>query len=135
LVVFEHIKNDGKAVREVYRVLKKEGILLFTVPAFQNLYSSHDRALNHYRRYNKRRLESVLRKFKDIETYYWNSFLFLPIAIIRLAKRRSDPQVDTVNIPAWLDSLFYNILIIDSWFIRKGLSMPMGLSIAGYARK
>ena len=26
--VFEHIKNDGKAVREVYRVLKKEGILL-----------------------------------------------------------------------------------------------------------
>ena len=45
--VFEHISNDKLAVSEIYRVLKKEGHLIFSIPAFQCLYSFHDKALGH----------------------------------------------------------------------------------------
>lgn len=52
--VFEHIERDDIAVKEVYRVLKKGGSLIFSVPAFQGLYSAHDKALAHFRRYSKK---------------------------------------------------------------------------------
>jgi len=51
--VFQHIENDEIAIKEAYRVLKKKGILFFSVPALQKLYSSHDKALEHKRRYSK----------------------------------------------------------------------------------
>ena len=51
--VFEHIPDDKKAINEVSRVLKKDGHLIFSVPAFQFLYSAHDKALEHKRRYSK----------------------------------------------------------------------------------
>ena len=52
--VFEHIENDTKAVSEVYRTLKKGGALVYSVPAGPNLFSSHDVALEHFRRYDKK---------------------------------------------------------------------------------
>ena len=61
--VFEHIINDKKSVDEVYRVLKNGGVLIFTVPAFQSLFSSHDKALQHQRRYNKKSVKDLLSKF------------------------------------------------------------------------
>ena len=45
--VFEHIENDKKAVLEAHRVLKKNGLLLLMVPAFNFLFSAHDKALLH----------------------------------------------------------------------------------------
>ena len=52
--VFEHIKNDFQAIREVHRVLKSGGVLIFAVPAFEFLFSSHDKALRHFRRYSNK---------------------------------------------------------------------------------
>ncbi len=48
--VLEHIENDEKAISEIYRVLKSGKSFVFTVPAFDWLFSSHDRALGHFRR-------------------------------------------------------------------------------------
>jgi ubiquinone/menaquinone biosynthesis C-methylase UbiE len=43
--VLEHIEDDVKAVAELNRVLKTGGRFIFSVPANQSLFSSHDRAL------------------------------------------------------------------------------------------
>jgi ubiquinone/menaquinone biosynthesis C-methylase UbiE len=133
--VFEHIKNDKKAVSEVYRVLKKGGILIFTVPAFNFLFSSHDRALHHKRRYNKMELKDLLYNFKGLKMYYWNSFLFVPIAFIRLFKKKSKPKLDHMNLPKSINSLFYFFLRIENFLIKYEISFPFGLSVVGFCRK
>lgn len=133
--VFEHIKNDKKAVSEVYRVLKNGGALVFTVPAFQILFSSHDKALEHQRRYSKKELQTLLISFNDRKIFFWNSLLFIFIAVMRLIKRKSKPKVDHMYLPRWLNVLFYKLLSFDNFLIRKNISIPIGLSLVGFCYK
>jgi len=58
--IFEHIKKDTQAVSECRRVLKKGSYLIFTVPAFQILFSGFDKWVNHIRRYSKKSLKKAL---------------------------------------------------------------------------
>lgn len=52
LDVVEHVADDSGFVRDVTAVhLRAGGHLLVTVPAWQRLYSQHDVALRHFRRY------------------------------------------------------------------------------------
>jgi SAM-dependent methyltransferase len=51
LDVFEHVPDDIGIMRECYRVLKQNGILITTVPAHPFLWSENDAYLAHVRRY------------------------------------------------------------------------------------
>jgi SAM-dependent methyltransferase len=133
--VFEHIKDQQKAVRECYRVLKENGALVFSVPAFNFLYSSHDRALNHHRRYDRGNLKNLLSDFSNLKTFFWNSLLFTPIAFKRLFEKKARPKVDHFNFFGWVDALFYRILSVDNFFIKKNGSLPFGLTIVGFCYK
>lgn len=133
--VFEHIENDRKAINEAYRVLKKGGILVFTVPAFQFLFSSHDKVLCHQRRYNKKSIKALLSPFNNHEIFFWNSFLFAPAAILRILKKKSKPKVDQMNLPLCMNTLLYKLTSIDNFLIERNISMPIGLSIVGFCRK
>jgi len=135
LDVFEHIENDARAVAEIYRVLKKDGVLIFTVPAFSAIMSSHDKALHHLRRYNKKRLHRLFSKFSQRSFFYWNSILFPPIAVIRILRKRSRVTIDRMYLFSWVNEFFYRLLIIDNILIKIGRSFPAGLTIAGYCRK
>jgi len=133
--VFEHIKNDKKAVLEAHRVLKKRGLLLLMVPAFNFLFSAHDRALLHYRRYNKKKLYELLRIFNYEYLSYWNSILFLPLSILRLLKKRAKAKTDYFNLPYLLEKVFSNFLKIENKLIMKDYRLPFGLSLVGIYRK
>jgi ubiquinone/menaquinone biosynthesis C-methylase UbiE len=133
--VFEHIKNDKKAVLEAYRVLKKKGYLLLMVPAFHFLFSAHDRALLHYRRYNKKKLYELLRSFKYEYLSYWNSILFIPLSILRILKKRAKPKTDYFNLPSLLEKAFLIFLRIENKLIMKDYRLPFGLSLVGVYRK
>ncbi|MEX2756340.1 MAG: methyltransferase domain-containing protein, partial [Candidatus Sigynarchaeota archaeon] len=95
--VFEHVKDDARAMREVFRVLKAGGLLLFTVPAFQRLYSSHDRLLSHVRRYDYRDIIGRLARFTILFISYWNCMLSIPVAIRRLLRKNQAPSADIVS--------------------------------------
>ena len=88
--VIEHIKDDKAAVKEIGRVLRNDGYFIFTVPAFQSFYSAHDKALGHYRRYNKAMLLDLLGDFEVKRLSYWNSSLFLPLAMFRMLRKGKD---------------------------------------------
>ena len=133
--VFEHIKNDKEAVLEAHRVLKKKGHLLLMVPAFNFLFSAHDKALLHYRRYNKKKLYELLRIFKCEYLSYWNSILFFPLSILRIVKKRSKPKTDYFNLPSLLEKAFLNFLRIENKLIMKDYRLPFGLSLVGVYRK
>lgn len=136
--VLEHIENDKIAIKEVRRVLKKRGYFIFSVPSFPSLYGSHDKALNHKRRYSKKQLRKLLSNFKIVKISYWNFFLFAPLAFIRILNKNSLPKVDSQRkfpLPKFFDNLLYTILKIENSLIKKNFFLPVGLSLVGIFRK
>ncbi|HVF09328.1 MAG TPA: class I SAM-dependent methyltransferase [Abditibacteriaceae bacterium] len=61
LDVLEHLRDDSRALREIHRVLRPGGALVLSVPAYQSLWSAHDEALHHFRRYEYHGLGHLLR--------------------------------------------------------------------------
>lgn len=53
LNVFEHIEDHESALRNAYNVLQPGGRMILVVPAHMTLYGTIDRAIGHYRRYDK----------------------------------------------------------------------------------
>ena len=78
--VLEHIKYDLKEVHEAKKKLKKNGLLIFSVPAYQMFYNEFDKSVGHFKRYNKDdfRKISLKTKLKIEKMFYYDSFgLFL----------------------------------------------------------
>ena len=67
--VLEHIEEDGKALDEIYRVLKPGGEFILTGPIHQEDFGFDDEFVGHYRRYEVDSLcrELKRRGFKDFE--------------------------------------------------------------------
>ncbi len=60
LDVIEHIEDDAEALRSAVAAARSGGRLVVTVPAYQSLWSLHDVANGHFRRYDARGLRSLL---------------------------------------------------------------------------
>lgn len=60
LDVIEHIEDDTRALQEMFRVLKPSGLLLLTVPAYAWMWSEHDEALHHKRRYGRKEIRTKI---------------------------------------------------------------------------
>jgi SAM-dependent methyltransferase len=130
--VLEHIKEDSGATQEILRVLRPGGSFVFTVPAFNCIYSSHDKILNHYRRYNKRMINTLLKNFECKKLGYWFFSLFLPALIVRMFDRNISSRKAFFCI---FNRLLYSILKVENWLISKGVKFPFGLSIFGIYEK
>jgi SAM-dependent methyltransferase len=92
LDVLEHIVEDLVVVFEIKRVLKHGGHFLISVPEDQKLWSAHDVAVNHVRRYSKSSLLELLRQNRLTCNRIWSTlFLLRPsIQIARKFTRGSD---------------------------------------------
>ena len=51
--VLEHIKDDLNELKNAKKKLSKNACLIFSVPAYQALYSDFDKSVGHFKRYNK----------------------------------------------------------------------------------
>ena len=84
--VLEHIKNDLDEVKLASKKLNKNGYLIFSVPAYQTFYSSFDKSVGHFKRYNKKDF-IVLRKrtgLKIEKLAYYDSMGFLFLVLNKL---------------------------------------------------
>lgn len=84
--VLEHIEDDNQTLKSIFDIIKDDGYLLITIPAYKWLWSVHDEEHKHYRRYTRRQINLLLKKngFKVEYSSYWNLFLFIPALIVRL---------------------------------------------------
>ena len=84
--VLEHTDDDLEALKELRRVCKPDGLLLATVPAYGFLWSEHDEALKHRRRYTAHELRNKLTvtDFAVERTPYFITTLFVPILLMRI---------------------------------------------------
>ena len=135
--VLEHIKNDKNLIKKLKTNLSKKGHILITVPAYQFLFSSKDRALKHFRRYNKSRIQKVFSQFSTIRLTYFNFFLFPPIAIIIIVCKIlgidfiKDVEDKPIN---FINKLLFNIFSSEKKIINV-LNFPFGLSLLGLFKK
>lgn len=122
LDVLEHVHDDIGALRAVYRLLKPGGLLICTVPAFPWLWSGHDESHQHFRRYVPRDLTDKLNiaNFRMVKHTYFNTFLYPPIALIRLLGRakRSQPHSDATMPPAKVNALLFKIFAAERHLLR-----------------
>ena len=99
LDVLEHVEDDQAALHCLAQGLKPKGRLLISVPAHPWLWSAHDTAHRHFRRYRR---EELIQKaqacgFHIARLGYFNSFLFFPIAAVRLLLKQSSNQSAAPN--------------------------------------
>jgi SAM-dependent methyltransferase len=95
--VLEHILDHDASVAEVRRVLRPGGTFLIAVPADPRLWSEHDVAVDHVRRYTRVTLTDVLERggFEIDSMTSWNVLLRPVVALRRKSSRGSD--LDQVN--------------------------------------
>lgn len=76
LNVLEHIKDDEKALKNMFELLKDEGYLILLVPGFSFLYGQIDQSIGHFRRYNSKDLNKKVTEvgFKIVKDRIINFF-------------------------------------------------------------
>jgi len=141
LDVLEHLGDDTTALAELERVTAPAGALLVTVPAYQTLWSSHDVANEHVRRYDARRLRRVCAQAHwHVERItYFNSLLLPPAAAVRLAerlrRRPRRPGVSDLDLtPRAINGLLELPLRLEAAWLRSGYRLPAGLSLLAVLR-
>ena len=89
LDVLEHTDDERAVLAELKRIMRKDGLLLISVPAFNCLWSRHDEQAGHRRRYRSGDLIALCEGngLKVLDGHYFNASLFLPIYIARKALR------------------------------------------------
>ncbi|MBV8949133.1 MAG: class I SAM-dependent methyltransferase [Solirubrobacterales bacterium] len=137
LDVIEHTPDDRATLSELRRVCKPGGFLVVTVPAYQGLWSTHDVANHHYRRYSRPRLrEAALDAgWRVRRMTSFNGLLLAPAAAVRVAERRrlrqpnSDYKPELTLGPEWLNAVLEQPLRLEARWLGRGRTMPAGLSL------
>ena len=135
LDVLEHVPDDRQALAEMRRVTKPGGWLLLTVPAYPALWSLHDVANHHFRRYRRRSLRlAVVESGWEVDRLTsFNTVLLPAAAIVRMLQRNGHPDSSyTPELelgPAWLNALLELPLRVEARWLRAGRKLPAGLSL------
>lgn len=95
--LLEHLVDDEACVSEVMRVLRPHGRFLVAVPCDPKLWSDHDVAVDHVRRYTRETLTALLDRpgFELRSMTSWNVLLRPVVAMRR--KTSSGSDLDDIN--------------------------------------
>ena len=90
--VLEHLDDDDASAAEVRRVLRPGGTFLVAVPCDPRLWSAHDEAVGHVRRYTRATLGALLERhgFAVESMTSWNVLLRPVVALRRRSSNGSD---------------------------------------------
>jgi SAM-dependent methyltransferase len=131
------VTEPAQAMHEFHRCLKSGGTIVVTMPAYQWLFSYHDREVGNLRRYSRRELNALLvgAGFTVVRSTYWNTLPF-PLAVLR---RKILPPVtaksDVGAFSPWLEACFNGLMALERAWFKLGGRFPLGTSVLTVARK
>jgi SAM-dependent methyltransferase len=136
--------SDEQALREMWRVMRQDGIAFVRCAAYQWMRSGHDEALGTQRRYELDELCQKMERagFQVLRATYANSLLFPVAAVRRLALKKlglADSGSDVKPLPpelAWLNQSLLKALLWEARQLRNPkMKFPAGLSTICVAKK
>ena len=138
--VIEHIEDDVQFVKELSQkpFISNDTVFLITVPAFNQLYCSHDKWLGHYRRYNQKMLSDHMQQagMQVVDGGYFFTTLLLPRLIQKWMESMRKKEHEVTGIGGWNGGKFiskaYELFLLGDYYFFKffrifGLKCP-GLS-------
>jgi hypothetical protein len=131
--VIEHIEDDRAFLVGAHERLINGGTLVLSTPAFSFLWSKHDDAALHFRRYRKPELIRLLNDagFSVRFATYWNMTLFPLAYLVHLAHTSGE---SSRKMPQLIDRLFFGLIRLESSFIPR-FSLPFGVGLVVLAEK
>jgi 2-polyprenyl-3-methyl-5-hydroxy-6-metoxy-1,4-benzoquinol methylase len=147
LDIIEHIKNDKAFLSEISdNYMENNGIIVITVPAFQGIYSAHDRFLEHHRRYSRKELLALIGG-NNLECLC-SGYLFISLLPIRSIMvffekylgfgKRVERGVGRWNRGKFITKILESFLDLDNLLAislaRRGIIIP-GLTVWALCRK
>lgn len=137
LDLLEHLDDDKEAMKEIKRVLRPDGVAIIFVPAFMFLWGVTDVVSEHKRRYTKKELVIRLKEmgFEIKRASYFNTFLFPPIALVRLLSKIVTPKrkSDFITGDGLFNESLYKIFLLEAKLL-KFTNFPFGVSIMAVAK-
>jgi len=129
--VLEHIEQDSVALARLALLLKPNGRLMLTVPAYQWMWGPHDVQAHHKRRYTMRSLsaECVEAGLSVSRITHFNTLLF-PLAVLgRTLERLTGKTSAADQTPrAPINTLLARIFAFERHMLPH-MSLPFGLSL------
>lgn len=140
LDVLEHIQEDTETMGKVMGLLKPGGKFFVNVPAYKFLWSAHDEALYHKRRYAAYEIRTKLREqnFEIVKQSYFVFFVFPGIAFFKVLSNfignDAYPQTSYILLPKRINNLFVKLLQLESKLLEH-INLPFGTTITLVAKK
>lgn len=125
--VLEHIEADAAEIKKAAALLNTGGHIVVLSPAFRSLYNPFDKAIGHYRRYNKRMLRNITPPgLEPVSFRYYDSTGYFAALMNKILLRKKYPtQKQVLFWDNWLvpvskitDKLFFHGFgksIIGAW--------------------
>jgi len=120
LDILEHT-DDKVVMKEIHRIIKPNGHVIITVPAFNFLWSQHDIDNCHKRRYERGSLP--FNNFTIKWFTYWNGIMF-PLMFLMKKKKN---QLTTL--PNYINYILTKTLRTENWLIKHNIKIPIGVSL------
>ena len=140
LDVLEHVEDDRAFLERVVRRNMRSGsCMIFSVPAWPALMTSHDDALGHFRRYTPAQArEAIVKSGLRIEASGGLFSSLLPVRAAAALRQCVAGRPDRIDVPRleWLHSVRLRDMVAaalladarcGAWLSRRGLELP-GLS-------
>jgi SAM-dependent methyltransferase len=126
--VLEHVEDDDAALRQIFEMLEPGGCVVLVVPMLRALYGQIDRAIHHFRRYERAELEEKLQKAGFVvEAMAPMNALGIPGWWLNsvLLRRRRVPGIQAR----------INDLLVPWLRFEEKLALPVGMSLLAVGRK
>jgi len=138
LDVIEHIDDDVGSLKAMHSLLKPDGKIVITVPAYMFLWSSFDEINEHKRRYTRPELREKLIEagFTIEKISYYNTLLFPAVFIVRMLNiilnRDGASDIDMPSKP--VNSILGFIFGLEKYLLRA-FNLPFGVSVLAVVKK
>lgn len=137
LELLEHLNKPPKAIEEFARVLKPNGLLIVSVPAFNFFWNALDEMSRHFKRYTA----SILKKeinpvFEPLKVSYIFFSAFFPMLVLRFFRKSFKEKKGELFKDEFPDKLkFFEALILVLFrfenFLLKWIDFPFGVGVVG----